>query len=116
MLKRRRIAATRPFARHEPGEIVTARVSNPLENPGTKGKSRPAILLKREGARWLVMGLTTRSHFADGTPRRYVPSSMASGLAGKAYLWGRFTWICTLDVGDHIGRASPELLALIAAD
>lgn len=106
--------APRPFACHQPGEVVTARVLNPLENSATKGKARPAILIRREGARWLLMGLTTRSHFADGKPRQPVPNPTACGLDKPAFLWGRATWVCALDVGNHIGHVDDDLLALMA--
>ncbi len=111
----RNFVAPRIFAHHQPGEIVTARVLNPLENrASTRGKARPAILIKREGARWLVMGLTTRSHFANGTPRISIPNPTACGLRDEAsFLWGRATWVCTLDIGDHIGHAGDDLLALV---
>ena len=102
------------FANQEPGEVVTIRVANPLENTRTTGKARPGILIRREGARWLVMGLTTRSHFSDGTPRTAVPHPAAYGLNGRPFLWGAFTWICSLDVGDHIGFADAALLTLIS--
>lgn len=107
----------RAFARHQPGEIVTARVINPIENRGcTSGKARPAILLEREGARWKIMGLTTRSHFANGTPRTPVPNPTACGLGGRdSFLWGRATWVCALDIGDHIGDAGDDLLELISS-
>lgn len=116
MLIRKAFRAPRPFARHQPGEIVTARVANPLENRATIGKARPAILIRREGARWLVMGLTTRPCYANGTPRTPVPNPKRCGLGEAAsFLWGRATWICALDVGDHVGRADDQLCALIAA-
>jgi hypothetical protein len=115
MLHTRNLVAPRPFAFHEPGEIVIARVSNPLENRTTKGKARPAVLIRRDGARWLVMGLTTRPHFANGTPRTPVPNPKRCGLGEHAsFLWGRATWICALDVGDHIGTADADLRALVA--
>ena len=116
MLNRRAFLAQRPFARHQPGEIVTARVANPLENRATSGKARPVILIRREGARWLVMGLTTRPCYANGTPRTPVPNPKCCGLGeGASFLWGRATWICALDVGDHVGRADDQLRVLIEA-
>ena len=105
----------RPFAVLQPGEVVTALVSNPIETGATRGKARPAVLLRRAGARWQVMGLTTRPCFANGKPRMAVPNPAACGLSGKrgSFLWGRPTWICAQDVGDHIGHADDALLALI---
>ena len=110
----RNFVAPRPFACHLPGEIVTALVRHPLESDDVKGKARPAILLERRGARWLVMGLTTRPRFADGTARISVPNPAACGLGRRdSFLWGRPTWICALDVGDRIGRADDALLELV---
>lgn len=117
MLNRIDFVAPRPFACHRPGEIVTARIGHPLENPASAklGKARPAVLLRRDGSRWLVMGLTTRSNFADGRPRLAVPNSIACGLGVReSFLWGRPTWVCALDIGDHIGKADDSLLALIS--
>lgn len=115
MLKSEILVAPRQFAYQTPGEIVTARVLNPLENPRcTKGKARPAILIERVGARWAIMGLTTQSHFANGSPRIPVPNSTACGLGGHAsFLWGTPTWVCALDIGDHIGYADDDLWALV---
>lgn len=109
--------APRPFARHHPGEIVTARVLNPIQCCGrTNGKARPAILLERDGAGWIIMGLTTRSHFANGTPRTPVPNPASCGLGTRdSYLWGRPTWVSLLDIGDHIGYADDGLLALTSS-
>lgn len=116
MLKNMNFVAPRTFACHQPGEIVTAQVLHPLESRACiKGKARPAILIKREGARWLIMGLTTRPLFANGHPRISVPNPTACGLSNRAsFLWGRPTWVCALDIGDHIGHADDDLLALIA--
>ncbi|MGB4065306.1 MAG: hypothetical protein WBK19_15890 [Azonexus sp.] len=106
----------RQFAHHLPGEIVTALVRNPLQSPKTKGKARPVILLQRDRAHWLVMGLTTLDHFADGTPRRSVPNPSACGLgAGVSYLWGLASWVSVLDIGDHIGDADKDLLCVLTA-
>lgn len=106
--------APRPFARHQPGEIVTARVANPLEDRATRGKARPVILIRREGPRWLVMGLTTRPQYANGLARTPVPNPMRCGLGARAsFLWGPATWVCTLDIGDHVGRADDQLRMLI---
>lgn len=102
------------FAEGVTGEIVTTLVTNPLENSSTRGKARPAILLTRNGCRWLVMGLTTRSSFLNGVQRTPVPNPTSCGLGrGPSFLWGRPTWISALDVGDHIGYASADLLGLV---
>ena len=107
--------ASRPFAEGKPGEVVTARIRNPLEDPSSQGKARPAVLHHLDGGRWVVMGLTTWSRYANGMPRPAVPNPGACGLSRSraSFLWGRATWVSVLDVGDHLGYADPELLALI---
>lgn len=60
------------------------------------------------------MGLTTLARFADGTPRRSVPNPAACGLGGGvSYVWGRATWVCAQDIGDHIGYADEDLLRVL---
>jgi hypothetical protein len=116
MTKHRGFTASRRFADQLPGEIATCRVLNPLENRYTEGKARPAVLIRRDGCRWLVMGLTTRSTFANGAKRRPVKNPSACGLGVSAsFLWGRPTWVSALDVGDHIGHADDDLLASVVA-
>lgn len=103
------------FAHFLPGEIVTGIVRNPLQDPNYKWKARPLVLLRREGAAWLVMGLTTLPNHADCTPRCRVPNPLSCGLGdGDSYLWGRASRVCALDIGDHIGYADEDLLAVLA--
>lgn len=94
-----------------PWEVVLVAIICPLENPGrTSGKIRPAILLSREGARCLVMGLTTRDCYKDGSPRVMVQCPERSGLTGgRSFLWGTPTLISVLDVQSHIGYADESL-------
>ena len=104
------------FAAGEPGEIATAAIGNPLENPNCRGKARPVVLVRREGALWHVMGLTTRPQYADGSPRTAVPNPSAVGLHSRGFLWGdRLTRVSVLDVDRHIGWVDHELAQLIAA-
>lgn len=108
-------SARRPFAFQQSGEIVTARIANPLQDSKTQSKARPAILLRRDGAFWLVMGFTTLATFANGIPRTPVPHPDRYGLEGrKSFLWGSTTRICSLDIGDHIGFADAELMGVVA--
>lgn len=107
---------SRQYALAQPGEIVTAAVGNPLENPSCTGKARPVVLVRREGARWHVMGLTTKAHYANGSPRAAVPNPAAVGLHSRGYLWGeRLTGVSALDVDAHIGWVDRELADLIVA-
>lgn len=97
-----------------PGELVVAAVYNPLESPSSRGKNRPVVLVRRDGARWHVMGLTTNAQHRDGTPRRAVPHPHANGLNAPGYLWSRqLTGVSVLDIGQHIGWVDPSLAATI---
>lgn len=80
-------------AEGRPGEVVLARVSNPLENPAATGKFRPVVLVRRDGCRWIVMGLTTLARYASGLPRTAVPNPAAVGLARPGFLWGNPTTV-----------------------
>lgn len=113
---RDRVVSPRQFAHHRPGEIVTAVVRNPLQDPNYKWKARPLVLLRREGAKWLVMGLTTLPNYTDCTPQRRLPNPLSCGLDdGDSYLWGRASWVRALDIGNHIGYADEDLLAVLTA-
>lgn len=99
------------------GEVVLAGVFNPLVNPRcTRCKVRPVILLSRRDGRCLVMGLTTRSHYADGSPRTEVQCPENSGLrrGDQSFLWGVPTWISVLDILTHVGYADATLLAQVS--
>lgn len=99
-----------------PGEVVLARVSNPLESPCAKGKVRPVVLVRRDGCRWWVMGLTTLQCYRSGQPRTPVPNPLSVGLTGRGYLWGdRLTGISVMDVDRHLGWVDAELAAAIIA-
>jgi hypothetical protein len=98
----------------QPGELAIAHVRNPLENPDSKGKPRPVVLVRRDNSRWFVMGLTTRRTYSNGAPRTPVPNPLAVGLDGPGYLWGdRLTAISTMDVDRHVGWVDAELAATI---
>jgi hypothetical protein len=97
-----------------PGEVVLARVSNPLENARAEGKVRPVVLIRRDGCRWWVMGLTTLQRYASGQPRTPVPNPLSVGLARRGYLWGdRLTGISVMDVDRHLGWVDAALAAAV---
>jgi hypothetical protein len=98
-----------------PGEVVWVKCRNPLEDPDSEGKWRPMVLVRRVGAHWMAAGLTSGSRYADGTPRVAVIQPNWAGLRGMhSYLWGEnLTKVSTLDVGNHIGWAHPELVRQI---
>ncbi|MDP8928615.1 MAG: hypothetical protein M3O70_08600 [Actinomycetota bacterium] len=99
-----------------PGEVVIARVANPLENPHCRGEHRPVVLVRRDGGHWMVMGLTTSPLYGDNTPRTPVPHPYEIGLNGPGYLWSsRLTRVSVLDIGSHIGWVDPALAATIIA-
>ncbi len=98
----------------EPGEVVVARVGNPLENPASSGKVRPVVLVRRDGCRWLVMRLTTKPHYRSGGERRPIPNPFRVGLNGPGYLWtDHLTAVCVLDVERHLGWVDMELAATV---
>lgn len=98
----------------EPGELVTAIVSNPLENPLAQGKARPVVLVRRDGCRWFVMGLTRLPTYATGAPRTPVANPHAVGLNGPGFLWGeRLTGISVIDLERHLGWVDADLAAAV---
>lgn len=97
-----------------PGEIVIARVRNPLEDPTAIGKCRPAVLISRDRSTWTAMGLTTQPCFkTTGAPRVPIRNWRDVGLTGPGYLWGRPVRICSLDVERHVGWVDANLAASI---
>jgi len=95
------------------GQLRLTVVMNPVEDPYSEGKRRPAVLIADLGNYWRVMGLTTSDSYSDGTPRTPIPNFAAVGLNGPGYIWGnRLTRVRTADIGNFIGTAD---LALIEA-
>lgn len=101
---------TTPYA---PGAVVLARVMNPLQHAASRGKVRPVCLVRRDGGRWQVVGLTSRRTYATGCPRTPVPNPALVGLRGPGFLWGRATWISALDLYEQIGWVDPQLASLM---
>lgn len=100
----------------EPGELVWVSIFNSLENRSAKGKTRPAILVDRDGGQWQTMGLTTNATYRDGSPRVAIPNFAVVGLQGPGYLWGdRLTLAAAIDIGDHIGWADGALVDAVLA-
>jgi len=96
------------------GELVYASCLNSLEYRASRGKSRPMVILRRDGGQVRAVGLTTLSKFRDGTPRLPIPNPAAQGLRGPGYLWGeRVTWIAVIDIENHLGWADLALVATI---
>ena len=97
------------------GRVVLADVRNPIENHGSRGKTRPVVIVRREGSSVVVMGLTTNSTYQSGVPRVPVPNPTAAGLHGRGYLWGdRLTRVCVLDLVRPIGWVDRDLAEAIA--
>ena len=92
------------------GDLVIADVRNPFENPHSRSKHRPLVLVCRIDGHWCGMGLTTNPRHVDGAPRVAVPHPAAVGLRGAGYLWGdRLTSVSVLDIGRVIGRVDLPL-------
>ena len=107
---------SKPPAYLATGELAWAKIFNCLEHPGSAGKSRPVVLIESRGSQWLVMGLTTRPSYRDGSPRTPVPDPGVVGLRRAGHLWGRCTRVAAVDMEDHIGWADEALAhAIIAA-
>lgn len=113
-------------ARLEPGEIVVADIHDytAFDNrSGEYGKRRPAVLLylqtprqERRDRRWVVMGLTTLTHYRDGQPRIACPQQTVPDIGpDRSYLWGPATGIPETQIVEHIGWANDALVDAIAA-
>lgn len=104
------------FAAHRTGAIAWALVRNPIEDPGSKGKSRPTVLIRREGSVWLVAGLTKQSHYkTTGEPRIPVAHWAEVGLQIPSYLWStHLVRVSVLEVFDVMGFADASLAARIS--
>lgn len=100
---------------HRPGEVCWVNCRNPLEDPGSSGKQRPMVLVRRVGASWMAVGLTSQAHHADGTARVAVIQPRWAGLrTGPSFIWGEnLTRVSVLDVGGHIGWAHHQLIIQI---
>ena len=94
--------------------MVWADCFHPFEDPRSVGKTRPMILVRREGGHWMAMGLTTKPKYRNGAPRTPIPDPPALGLNRRGFLWGhRLTRISVLDVRAHIGWATEQVQELI---
>lgn len=92
------------------GDIVVADVRNPIENPGSRGKRRPFLLVRRVDGHWQGMGFTTRPSYASGAPRVAIPDPKTVGLTSSGFLWGdRLTSVSVLDIHQVIGQVNPSL-------
>lgn len=100
------------------GDVVIINLLNALEDPNTKGKRRPAVLIRRQNGHWATMGLTTNPRYRDGTPRVSIPSPGGIGLRSPGWLWGnRLANVSVLDIGHrvgHVDRATAEAIVDLA--
>ena len=107
MLKQHVCRSDRPFAFHEPGEVVLINFGNYLEaGADCQRKARPAILLRPSECQHAFAGLTTKPHYlTSGDARPALPASESLGLdAATSYLWSsRVSFISRLDVQKHLG-------------
>lgn len=98
------------------GDLVIADVRNPFENPHSKGKLRPFVLVYRVDGHWCGMGLTTNPRHHSGAPRVAVPQPAAVGLRRDGFLWGdRLTSVSVLDIGHVIGRVDLPLVDAVSS-
>lgn len=98
-------------SRHSCGQVRWVSVRNPIENPMSAGKLRPALLVNDLGEAWRVMGLTRKTKYDSGQQRTAIPNHLAVDLACPGYLWGdRLTRVDSTDVGALIGAADQQLI------
>lgn len=98
------------------GDIVVASVLNPIENPLSRGKCRPFVLVCRVDGHWSGMGLTTNPRYTSGEQRASVPDYRAVGLDRPGFLWGdRLTNVSVLDIRSVIGRVDASLAEAVIA-
>lgn len=97
-----------------PGAVALARVLNTLENPPSRGKVRPVVLVLEEDGHWQVAGLTTNPRRRDGSARFSIPDWNAVGLCGPGYLWGnRLHTVSKLDLQRVVGHADEALVRAV---
>ncbi len=108
------VASPPPQKRYRSGTIAIAQMCHPALGR-LDHKPRPVVLIAPRGeSQWMVMGLTTNSHFANGEPRPLVTSWEKLGLQKPGYLWGnRLVAISTMDIHRVIGMADAELMRAI---
>lgn len=83
---------------------------------GSQFKPRPAVLVRPHETGWWVAGLTTVSHYNDGSPRVPVPNPAAVGLRGRGFLWsGSLQRIAYADIDRDrlLGQADDALMQAI---
>jgi hypothetical protein len=91
------------------GDVVLANLINGIENRRSVGKTRPVILIDEVNGHWNALGLTTKSHYLDGTTRVAIPTPVEIGLNGPGFFWGtRLTRISKIDVLQHLGQINAE--------
>ena len=94
---------------HRTGDVVLANHFNGIENRRSAGKVRPVVLIDEVDGHWNAMGLTSKSHYLNGTSRIAVPSPREIGLNGPGFFWGkRLTRISKIDVLQPLGHVNAE--------
>lgn len=93
---------------------MIADIRNPIENPRSRGKARPAVLVRASGSSWEVIGLTSKRTYATGSPRVAVPFPGRVGLYGPGYIWSpNLARISAIDVDHHVGWVDRDLAMAI---
>lgn len=97
------------------GMVALASVRNPLENPNSRGKVRPVVLVERISGHWRVMGLTTRHALQQRSAASARAEPGGVGLRGLGHLWGpRLTSVYALDIDRPIGWCDIALATAVA--
>ena len=93
-------------AQHGPSEIVLARIFK-----NGKELKRPALIVDVGVTHHLLLGMTRRPHYPDGTPRHKVPAPEECGLNCSTYIWSPQPITCArIDMLGHIGWGSQSLM------
>lgn len=102
-------------AQGRPGEVVTLKVINGIEDQGAKGKVRPGILVERVDGHWRSIPLTSQScYFTTGMPRLVLPEWRELGLYEPSYLWSpRPCDVSAIDIFNHIGWVNETTLTML---
>lgn len=94
----------------QPGEVITARIYNGIENLHASGKVRLVVVVKATDSGGLtVIGLTSKGMTQSGEWRVEMYGNGEWGWRGRSFVFGkRLTKLSRIDVLNHVGWISVE--------